>query len=142
MKNYCSAALLLLCLAASLLVAGCASAGDEGVVVDYHRTGGLAGFDDHLVIYENGTATVSRHGSLAAVSPAPETVARVRAIVSSEAFQSLNETYLPDQPGYDLISYEVTAGGKSVLAEDGAVPPALEPLIAELDGIIGKSPTL
>jgi len=133
-------AILLLCLAASLLAAGCVSEGDDDVaVVEYNRTGGIAGFDDRLVIYENGTATVSRDGTVTTFSPDPQALARVRAIVASEAFQSLEESYLPQQQGYDLISYEVTAGGKGVRAEDGAVPAALEPLITELNEIIRES---
>jgi|GEM_PF-356238 len=133
-------AILLLCLAAPLLAAGCVSGGDDDVaVVEYHRTGGIAGFDDRLVIYENGTATVSRHGTFTTFSPDPQALARVRAIVASEAFQSLEESYLPQQQGYDLISYEVTAGRKHVRAEDGAVPAALEPLITELNEIIRES---
>jgi len=133
---------LLLCLAVPPLAAGCVSmGGNDVVIVEYHRTGGIAGFDDRLVIYENGTATISRHGTFAVVSTDPQALARIREILSSEAFQSLNVTYLPQQQGYDLISYEVTAGEKRVLAEDGAVPAALEPLIAELDGIIRESPT-
>jgi hypothetical protein len=39
-------AILLLCLAAPLLAAGCVSGGgDDVAVVEYHRTGGIAGFD-------------------------------------------------------------------------------------------------
>ena len=32
---------------------------NKGILVDYKRTGGFAGFDDHLTVYENGAAVVT-----------------------------------------------------------------------------------
>ena len=38
--------------------------------------------------------------------------------------------------GNDLYSYQVIYRGAEILAEQGAVPPALEPVLAQLAGIV------
>jgi hypothetical protein len=132
--------LLLICLLT--FSAGCTSADTSSpVVVEYHRTGGFAGFNDTVVVYENGTAEVSRHGDLSEVALGQDDLRKIQSMTTSDAFLSLQDEYLPPQQGYDLFSYEVTAGGKTVRAVDGAVPDALTGIISEIDGIITRSMT-
>lgn len=123
-----------------VLSAGCTAADTSSpVVVEYHRTGGFAGFNDTVVVYENGTAEVSRHGDLSTVTLDADDLTRIQAMTASDVFLSLQDEYVPQQQGYDLFSYEVTAGGKTVRAVDGAVPEVLAGIIAEMDGIITQS---
>ncbi|KQC04063.1 MAG: hypothetical protein APR53_04120 [Methanoculleus sp. SDB] len=134
-----STRILLACLLVSFAAAGCTSAGGSPVLVEYHRTGGIAGFDDTVVVHENGTARVSRSGDVSVIAVSQESLAQIRAQIKSEVFLSLEQEYIPPEQGADLFTYEVTAGGKTVRAQDGAVPEALEALIGELNGIIGAA---
>ncbi|WP_298670007.1 protealysin inhibitor emfourin [uncultured Methanofollis sp.] len=132
--------LLLGCILALAGAAGCTSNDTSSpVVVEYHRTGGFAGFNDTVVVYENRTADVSRHGDLSTMTLDAADLTQIRAMVTSDSFQSLRDEYLPLYQGYDLFSYEVTAGGKTVRATDGAVPEALAGIISEMDAIITQS---
>lgn len=132
--------LLLGCILSLAGMAGCTSTDTSSpVVVEYHRTGGFAGFNDTVVVYENGTAEVSRHGDLSEVALDADDIQRIQSMTTSDAFLSLQDEYVPAQQGYDLFSYEVKAGGKTVRAVDGAVPEALTGIIAEMDAIITQS---
>ncbi|MDD4254035.1 MAG: hypothetical protein PHP59_01530 [Methanofollis sp.] len=90
-------------------------------------------------MYENGTTQVSRHGELSEVTLDADDIQRIQSMTTSDAFLSLQDEYVPVQQGYDLFSYEVKAGGKTVGAFDGAVPEALAGIIAEMDGTITQS---
>jgi hypothetical protein len=136
MAHPISSLILLACILVPFAAAGCTSIDGSPVLVEYHRTGGIAGFDDRVVVHENGSAKVSRSGDVSVVTVQPESLALIRAAVESEAFLSLEPEYTPSEPGADRFTYEVTAGEKTVRAQDGAVPEALAALISELNGII------
>ncbi|MBN1194839.1 MAG: hypothetical protein JXA08_05775 [Methanomicrobiaceae archaeon] len=136
MTHHISSLILLAVILVPFIAAGCTSAGDSPVLVEYQRTGGIAGFDDRVVVYENGTVAVTSLGDVSVFTIQPESIARVRAAVESEAFLSLEPEYTPSVPGADRFTYEVTAGGKTVRAQDGAVPEALAKLVGELNEII------
>ncbi|QYZ78343.1 hypothetical protein E2N92_02300 [Methanofollis formosanus] len=128
------------CLLLALLAAGCTSSAGapedaDRTLVEYHLSGGFMGANDTVVVYTNNTAIVSRHGEEILVPLNQQTMDNITAIITSEAYQRLGPEYRPACQGYDLFSYEVTAAGKTIHAEDGAVPPALAELIDELNGI-------
>ncbi|QSZ66405.1 hypothetical protein RJ40_02265 [Methanofollis aquaemaris] len=132
------------CLLLALLAAGCTSAAGapenvDGTLVEYHLSGGIMGANETVVVYANNTAVVSRHGEETLVPLEQGTMDNITGIIASEAYLSLGPEYRPASRGYDLFSYEVTAAGKTVRAEDGAVPPALAELIDELNGIATRA---
>lgn len=120
-----------------LLTAGCGSANDVGggtggprpagstvatpgtQPLEIHRTGGIAGFDDRLVIVANGTAALTTRGGRrqSCRLPAP-LVDRVRGI----RWDAL-PTATPPSGRSDVLLYVVTEGGRSTTL-DGDVPPA------------------
>lgn len=117
-----------------------ASPGPVGtVLVEYGRQGGFAGFTDRLVVTRDGgyqvtraKPPVNRHGQLT-----PTELADLR--------QKLDQADLAHQPrvqtssrGNDLFTYQVSAGGRQVVAQDGAVAPSLQPLLSLLSGLVAK----
>jgi hypothetical protein len=107
-----------------------------GVMIDYHRTGGIAGFDDHLVVFENGEAVIStRQGSGTFVLNAGS-LKEIRDLMDKAQFTKLNSSYPAPFPGADYFSYEITYQGHTVTTEDSGVPEQLVPVIAELNEIV------
>lgn len=118
---------------------GAGSGPVDPILVEYGRQGGFAGFVDRLVVGRDGgyqltraKPPVSRHGQLT-----PAELADLR--------QRLAQADLGHQPraqtgarGNDLFTYQVSAGGRQVVAQDGAVDPSLQPLLSLLSGLVAK----
>jgi hypothetical protein len=106
------------------------------VLLDYHRTGGIGGFDDHLVIFENGATVIStRSGNGYAVLKKSE-LEEIRALFARAGFSSLNESFPAPSPGADYFSYQITYQGRTVTTEDTGIPAALDPVITALNDIV------
>ncbi|MBP2145545.1 hypothetical protein J2129_000999 [Methanofollis sp. W23] len=132
------------CLLLVFMTAGCTSSAGapedaDRTLVEYHLSGGFMGANETVVVYANRTAVVSRHGEETLVPLDQTTVDNITGFITSEDYQSLGPEYHPAFQGYDLFSYQVTTAGKTVCAEDGAVPPALSGLIDELNGIATRA---
>lgn len=86
--------------------------------LDIHRLGGIAGFDDRLVIAPDGLATLTSRGGLrqACRVPAP-LLDRVRSI----RWDALPQAPLPSGRS-DVLRYLVAAGGRTTML-DADVPP-------------------
>jgi hypothetical protein len=131
-------------LLASLLVAGCSSRPPEGgekppapdILVEYTRTGGIAGFDDHLVVFDNGQAIFSRKQSSGIFTLSNQELGELRNLLDTAGFPSLEPEYPAPEPGADYFQYTITYGGKTVTTETGGVPPNLAPVIGELDYLL------
>ncbi|MDI6718046.1 MAG: hypothetical protein QMD46_00325 [Methanomicrobiales archaeon] len=119
-----------------LLAAGCTEGTPSPVLVEYSRTGGIAGFDDHLVVHENGTAVLSRRTVEGAFFLDPTIMDVLRDDLEAADFPSLDERYPAPSPGADYITYRITYRNRTVTAETTAVPERLEPAIRTLDRII------
>ena len=118
-----------------------AAAGD--VLVEYRRTGGIAGFDDHLIVRATGEATLEKKSGVREVFAVDESmVARLQQAVEDAGFFDLNSEYRPAQIIPDALTYRITAqaGGRrhTVETTDGAIPDTLAPVIDELNQIIAK----
>ncbi|NYT05842.1 MAG: hypothetical protein GKC04_05660 [Methanomicrobiales archaeon] len=129
----------ILCMLGAIATAGCMLADQPAVLVEYQRSGGIVGLDDRIILYDNGTTGITRHGSTSVVQTERETIETIRAIIASDAYTALSGDYLPPKPGADRISYVVTAGGKTIRTEDGAIPEGLEPLIREMNLLIADA---
>ncbi len=106
------------------------------VFLDYYRTGGIAGFDDRLVIFDNGAAVVStKAGSKAIVLNATD-MDLISDLFTQAQFSMLQKSYPAPRGGNDLIRYSISYHGKTVTTEDSAVPPSLLPLIDEMNKIV------
>jgi hypothetical protein len=120
-------------------VAACAPVNPQAsVLIEYRRSGGIAGREDRLVIRSDGTARLTRRGTDVDFSVAADTLARVRALIDSARFSTLRAEYLPARRGADLFEYVVTCQGRTVRTMDTAVPDRLQPLLQLLAGLIAS----
>ncbi|MDD1675623.1 MAG: hypothetical protein LUQ17_02930 [Methanomicrobiales archaeon] len=130
------------------LGAGCLSApvysppnGSISIWVEYHRTGGIAGFDDHLIIYENRTATVSRRSfpseNATAIFVISETEAtNLNGLFEQARFLELKHLNPAPTPGADYFTYTISYRKYEVQAEDTGIPSSLVPVIQELNQLL------
>jgi len=106
------------------------------ILVDYSRTGGIGGFDDHLVIFENGAAVYSGQRGRGAFIVNQNSMDNIRDSFYSIGFPMMNASYPAASPGADYFTYTITYRNYTVKAEDTGVPFALQPVIDNLNEII------
>jgi hypothetical protein len=115
--------------------------GSNDVWIEYHRTGGFAAFDDHLVIYENLTAEATRRnatsGNISTHFTLNETAADgLNTLFAQARFLQLNHFYPAPSPGADYFTYTISYRGYEIQTEDTGIPPALVPLIDALNRLL------
>ena len=106
------------------------------VLVDYYRTGGIAGFDDRLVIFDNGVAVVSSRTVNQEIEISQTDIDRIVTLFNQSEFSTLEGNYSSRPGSADLIKYTVNYHNKTVTAEDLVLPPSLQPVIDELNRIL------
>jgi len=109
------------------------------VLVDYYRTGGIAGFNDRLVIFDNGVAVVSGKTINQEIEINMTDIDRIVVLFNQSRFLTLEQSYSARPGSADLIQYTISYQNKTVNAEDTAIPPALQPVIDELNRILTLS---
>jgi hypothetical protein len=107
------------------------------VLVDYYRTGGVAGFNDRLVIFDNGIVVVSGKTTNSEIDLNQTDIDRIITIFDQAQFPMLERNYSGRPGSVDLIKYTISYENKTVNTEDTAIPPSLKPVIAELNRIVG-----
>jgi heat shock protein HslJ len=117
-----------------------AETGEKGVKrIEFSRTGGYAGCSDHLVLYENGSARVTRKEYTTVVQVTDDTRNCLDSLLAKVDFSTLWDEYSAPPGGADLFSYTVTYEGRTVHLEETAVPEDLLPVIDLLCDIIMTS---
>jgi hypothetical protein len=112
------------------------------ILVEYKRTGGIAGFQDQMVVFEKGQVVYSRKDNYsrkvnAGTFTVPaETLHRIRALLENADFPALAPHYPAASPGADYFFYSLTYREKTVTTETGGIPPRLEPVIMQLDALL------
>jgi hypothetical protein len=106
------------------------------IFVDYHRTGGIAGFDDRIVIFDNGVAVISQKIASKEITLNQSDLRRISGIFDEAQFSMLQGNYTARSGAADYFRYTISYHGKTVIAEDSAVPPSLQPVITEMNRII------
>lgn len=121
-----------------LLTGGCANSTvqENATLIDYHRSGGIRGSDDHLVIHGDGTAILTRNGTDTAVAVAPDALDRLLDRLAEAGFTDLEDNYESSPGGADMYQYAITYQGHTVRAKDDSLPPALHPVIELLDRLL------
>ena len=118
---------------------GCAPVNPQATaLVEYHRSGGIAGRTDLLVVRSDGTARLSRRGTAVDFTVSSDTLQQLRALLAAVDFAHLRAEYLPTRPGADLYEYVVIHEGRQVRTMDTAVPDALQPLLQLLSGLVAR----
>jgi hypothetical protein len=107
------------------------------VLVDYYRTGGIAGFSDRLVIFDNGIALVSSKTFNREIDLNQTDIDRIITLFDQAQFPKLEGNYSARPGSVDLIKYTISYESVMVSTEDTAIPPSLKPVIAELNRIVG-----
>jgi hypothetical protein len=133
-------------LAALVFLAGCATDNPGPVnshsaptlVVQYTRTGGIAAFDDRLVVFENGQAVYSRGNKTGEFTVPPAQLTELQTLLMNADFPSLAPSYPAPSPGADYFQYTITYKEKTVTTETGGVPDALLAVIGRLDALLAE----
>ena len=133
-------------IAALVLTTGCIEepaknttpAPGPAILVDYSRTGGIAGVEDHLVIFENGAGVYSGQRGRGAFFLNQTILDEINDEFYRVGFLSMNASYPAPSPGADYFTYTITYHNHTVNAEDTGVPPALQPVIQRLNEIIAE----
>ena len=141
---YCLRLVVFLLLAGLVLTGGCTEVRPEGsdsapppsILVDYTRSGGLTGFSDHLVVFENGQAVYSTHSGSGMIMLDEPSMQELKNLLDEADFPNLSAEYPAETPGADYHTYIIIYRNKPVMAETTAVPGQLEPVIASLDSIL------
>jgi len=121
------------------MISGCVEMSETSpLLVSYQRTGGIAGFSDDLSIFENGSVVVTRNGGTGHCMLDDAGMKGLRMIFIQADFPALGDKYPAPTPGADYFRYTVTYQGKTVTTETTGVPPALEPVITTLDGLVTR----
>ncbi len=107
------------------------------VLVDYYRTEGFAGFNDRLVIFDNGVVVISGKNVNYEIELNQSDIDRIITLFDQAQFAKLEGNYSARPGSVDLIKYSISYEKKTVNTEDTAIPPSLKPVIAELNRIVG-----
>lgn len=111
----------------------------ETILVEFSRTGGFAGCNDHLVLAETGNAKVTRKDYTTRITVPEEEVTVIAALLENAGIPGLRDDYPAPQEGADLFTYTLTYQGKTIHMEETAVPEVLLPIIDILCDIIVTS---
>ncbi len=125
----------------ALCVIGCTRTASQvsSPLIEYHRSGGIRGTDDRLVIKDDGTAILNRNGTASNTTVASDVMARLRRAVRRSQFASLRSEYQAPPGGADMYEYTITHNGHTVRAKDASLPEALHPVISILDRILSNA---
>lgn len=123
------------------LFGGCATVNSQApALVEYRRSGGIAGREDRLVVHVDGSARCYRRGTPTAFTVSGDTLAQLRQLLQGIRFDTLQAEYLPPRPGADLFEYVVVYGNRRIRTMDTAVPPELQPLLQVLSDLVNRRP--
>ena len=106
--------------------------------VDYQRTGGIAGVNDRLVIFDNGITLVSSRTTSREFLLNQSDLEQISTIFDAAQFPILEGNYTSRSGGADLMQYSIRYQGRIVNTEDTAVPSPLEPVIKEMNRILSN----
>jgi hypothetical protein len=108
----------------------------SGVLIEYYRSGGFLGLDDHLVIDADLKASLTRRDKYYEFEIDRKTFEHILQQLDKAEFSKLKGEYLPASTCCDLIEYTITYNGYTVRAMDTAVPESLQPILDSLNQII------
>lgn len=122
-------------IALAVFLVGCAT-NPATNLLEYQRSGGIAGMEDRLVIDSAGKATLTRKDQEVSFSLSADEIKAIQDELEAANFSGLDAEYLPAQPGADLFNYRMTYGGHTVRMVDTAVPEGMQPVMDRLNQLI------
>jgi len=112
---------------------------EEEPLVEFWRTGGFAGMDDHLAIYPDGTACLTRKEYSVGFNLTEYEMETIVTLLEESEFMNLAFEYRASPGSADLFLYQICWQGRTVLMEDIVIPPTLQTLIDELTLLVVKN---
>lgn len=109
---------------------------NPSLLLDYQRTGGIAGVDDRIVVFDNGAGVIRSRTISREIMLNQSDLRQIAAVFDKGGFEKLDGNYTSARGGMDLMHYSISFRGKTVITEDTAVPVSLEPVIAEMNRIL------
>jgi hypothetical protein len=106
------------------------------VLIEFHRSGGFLGLDDHLTIAADRKAALTRRSEYHKFEIDQITLQELLQELDEAEFFKLEKEYLPADDCCDLIEYTITYMGYSVRTMDTAVPASLQPVLDSLSKIV------
>lgn len=106
------------------------------IVVEFQRQGGLAGVSDDLVVRDDGGYTVTRTKPPVSRSGQLDVTAYQGLVKTLERTNVVSSA--PSGGVADGYTYRLTYNGRHVVARDGAMDPAVRPLLDLLTGIVQR----
>jgi hypothetical protein len=101
-------------------------------LVQFGRQGGIAGVDDELIVWPDGSYQVSHAGKEPTKGQlTPADLNRLQQVLDASHFDDIPAVN-PGRAVADGFTYRVGYRGHEVLAADGGVPAALSPVLAVL----------
>jgi hypothetical protein len=104
--------------------------------IDYQRSGGIAGVNERLVIFDNGVTLVSSRTTSREILLNQSDLEQISALFDAAQFTMLEGNYTSRRGGADFMQYSISYKGKTVNTEDTSIPPSLEPVIKGMDLIL------
>jgi hypothetical protein len=126
----------LICLVIAILFTGCGGSKKSDIFLEYNRTGGLIGLEDHLTIGKNGYAVLKRKNSQTVFTLDSETLKHLEILLNGATFTKLKNNYLPMHQGGDLIEYTISYSDHTVHMMDTAIPEIVQPIVESLNQIV------
>ena len=123
----------------ALVLTACATpptTAPQSSAIDYTRTGGIIGANDHLVIDANGHAKLTRRTISAEFDLSRDQLSQIQAAFQTAGFATLKENSMPAQPVADGFIYEIVYQGHKVRTGDTAVPEKLQPVVQILNRMV------
>lgn len=105
-------------------------------MMEFHRTGGFAGFDDHITISTNGTAAINSRSVKSSKKIPPKEVTFLTRQLRTSGLFDRDSSHLSE--GADHIIYEIKYKGVAVTAYDDKVPPKLKIAILRFLNLLGS----
>ncbi len=109
-------------------------AGAANLLISYHKSGGIAGIDETLTVYTDGTIEIRGKGGTTSTQADPSDIQALHKLLVSPEFAALQLPVQPPVP--DQFIYELTVSGraKPIIIGDGADnPPVLREVIDVLE---------
>ena len=118
------------------LMASCAESTTSSGPIEYLRSGGFVGLNDHLIINVGRKATLTRKTGNYEFVLDQKAFDQLEQQLKQVEFSKFEEKYLPVDTCCDLIEYTITYEGHTVQTMDTAVPATLQPILNLLNEII------
>jgi hypothetical protein len=111
---------------------------NKDILVDYKRTGGIAGFNDHLTVYENGVTVVTTKNTENSYTLSSDEIKDIIDLFESSGFNSVNQQDLPmfKVSGNDFFMYSIEFRGHTLESIEYAFPDSLSPVIERLNNLV------